>query len=146
MESGDLEQLYCNYFDAQLTMLGELEPAVVGHFDLVRIFDSNYLHTLQLHSVWARVERNLELIAELDLILDFNLRGFDKTLEQYPSLPVLKKAIELGIAIVPGDDSHGVSSVGRNYDKGVALLAELGHNCQWREPRLIKDHKYHGGW
>ena len=145
MESGDLEQLYCNYFDAQLTMLGELEPAVVGHFDLIRIFDNNYLQTLQLHSVWARVERNLELIAELDLIVDFNLRGFDKTLEQYPSLPVLKKAIELGIAIVPGDDSHGVSSVGRNYDKGIALLADLGHNCQWRQPRLIKDDKYHQG-
>jgi histidinol-phosphatase (PHP family) len=144
MVSGDLEQLYCNYFDAQLTMLGELEPAVVGHFDLIRIFDSNYLQTLQLHSVWARVERNLELIAELDLILDFNLRGFDKTLEQYPSLPVLKKAIELGIAIAPGDDSHGVSSVGRNYDKGVALLAELGHNCQWREPRLIKLYEFQG--
>ncbi|MES2624056.1 MAG: histidinol-phosphatase [Pseudomonadota bacterium] len=138
MESGDLEQLYCNYFDAQLTMLGELEPSVVGHFDLIRIFDSNYLETLQLHSVWARVVRNLELIAELDLILDFNLRGFDKTVEQYPSLPVLKKAIELGIAIVPGDDSHGVNSVGRNYDRGVALLAELGHNCQWREPRVNK--------
>jgi histidinol-phosphatase (PHP family) len=139
MESGDIEQLYCNYFDAQLTMLGELEPSVVGHFDLIRIFDSNYLETLQLHSVWTRVQRNLELIAELDLIIDFNLRGFDKTLEQYPSLPVLKKALELNIAIVPGDDSHGVSSVGRNYEKGVALLVELGHNCQWRQPRL---HKY----
>lgn len=138
LESGDLEQLYCNYFDAQLTMLGELAPSVVGHFDLIRIFDSNYLQTLQLHSVWARIQRNLELIVELDLILDFNLRGFDKTLEQYPSLPVLKKALELGIAIVPGDDSHGVNSVGRNYDKGVALLAELGHNCQWRQPRLTK--------
>ena len=145
MESGDIEQLYCHYFDAQLTMLGELEPAVVGHFDLIRIFDSNYLQTLQLHSVWARVERNLELIKDLDLILDFNLRGFDKTLEQYPSLPVLKKAIELGITIVPGDDSHGVNSVGRNYDKGVALLTELGHNCQWRQPRLIKNNKYQGG-
>ncbi len=144
MAVGDLEQLYCHYFDEQLTMLGELEPAVVGHFDLIRIFDPDYLQTMQLHSVWARIERNLELIKELDLILDFNLRGFDKTLEQYPSLPVLKKAMELGITIVPGDDSHGVNSVGRNYDKGVALLAELGHNCQWREPRLTNYNKYKG--
>jgi histidinol-phosphatase (PHP family) len=144
MAVGGLEELYCHYFDEQLTMLGELEPAVVGHFDLIRIFDPNYLQTMQLHSVWARIERNLELIKELDLILDFNLRGFDKTLEQYPSLPVLKKALELGIAIVPGDDSHGVNSVGRNYDRGVALLAELGHDCQWREPRLQSYNKYKG--
>jgi len=39
---------------------------------------------------------------------------------------------------VPGDDSHGVSSVARNYDRGVALLAELGHHCQWQRPRLYQ--------
>ncbi len=138
LRCGDLEQLYCDYFDAQLGMLNDLEPAVVGHFDLIRIFDSNFLQTLQRPAVWSRVERNLERIAGLDLILDFNLRGFDKAQEQYPSMPVLKKALELGIAIVPGDDSHGVSSVGRNYERGVALLAELGHSCQWQLPRLYR--------
>jgi histidinol-phosphatase (PHP family) len=137
-KAGGLEQLYCAYFDAQLGMLEDLLPAVVGHFDLVRIFDPDYLHTLQLPPVWARVERNLAFIAAQDLIVDFNLRGFDKATEQYPSMPVLRKALALGAAVVPGDDSHGVNSVGRNYDKGVALLAALGHGCQWREPRLYR--------
>jgi histidinol-phosphatase (PHP family) len=135
-KAGGLEALYCNYFDTQLAMLQDLEPAVVGHFDLVRIFDPDYLNTLQLPNVWARVERNLAYIAEQELIMDFNLRGFDKSTEQYPSTPVLKRALELGASIVPGDDSHGVNSVGRNYERGVALLAELGHSCQWAEPRL----------
>lgn len=134
---GSLEQLYCAYFDAQFAMLNELKPAVVGHFDLVRIFDPDYLHTMQLRSVWSRVERNLTLIADEKLIIDYNLRGFDKTLEQYPSMPVLNRALSMEIAIVPGDDSHGVSSVGRNYDRGVSVLAGLGHNCQWQQPRLF---------
>lgn len=135
-KAGGLEALYCGYFDAQFAMLQDLMPAVVGHFDLVRIFDRDYLDTLRLPNVWARIERNLAFIAQQGLIMDFNLRGFDKSTEQYPSTPVLKRALELGARIVPGDDSHGVNSVGRNYDRGVALLAELGHSCQWAEPRL----------
>ncbi|MEY4642326.1 MAG: hypothetical protein RLZZ227_2320 [Pseudomonadota bacterium] len=136
VKAGGIEALYCQYFDTQLAMLEDLRPAVVGHFDLIRIFDRDYLHTLQSPAVWTRVERNLAFIARQGLIMDFNLRGFDKSTEQYPSMPVLRKALELGVSIVPGDDSHGVSSVGRNYDRGVALLTELGHPCRWVEPRL----------
>jgi histidinol-phosphatase (PHP family) len=134
--AGSLEQLYCRYFDLQLAMMQELKPSVIGHFDLIRIFDDDYLDTLALPSVWSRVERNLGFIAEQGFVLDFNLRGFDKAFEQYPSLPVLKLALQLGIAIVPGDDSHGVASVGRNYQRGVELLQSLGHDCRWQLPLL----------
>jgi len=135
-KAGGPEALYCAYFDAQYDMLQDLRPAVVGHFDLIRIFDPAYLETLKLPAVWTRIERNLAYCAHNHLILDFNLRGFDKSVEQYPSLPVLRRALELGASIVPGDDSHGVTSVGRNYDRGIALLQELGHDCRWREPKV----------
>jgi len=137
-QAGSVEQLYCDYFDSQFAMLMTLKPAVVGHFDLIRIFDPGYLDTLQLDSVKTRVHRNLDAVADLGLILDFNMRGFDKTAEQYPSMPILKAAMARAIAIVPGDDSHSVSSVGRNYDRGVALLQELGHDCQWQLPTLYQ--------
>lgn len=136
---GSIEQLYCDYFDAQYQMLQDLRPAVVGHFDLIRIFDEDYLDRLVQTEIWQRVERNLNYIAKENLILDFNLRGFDKTREQYPCMPVLTRAISLGIAIVPGDDSHGVSSVGRNYERGVEILAGLGVNLNWARPQLLKN-------
>jgi histidinol-phosphatase (PHP family) len=137
-EAGDIQQLYCDYFDEQYHMLQEFCPAVVGHFDLIRVFDQNYLSTLSQPEVVEKIERNLDFISEKNLILDFNLRGFDKGLEQYPSLSILKKAIARGIALVPGDDSHGVASVGRNYDQGVAVLSNLGISLQWQKPALIK--------
>jgi histidinol-phosphatase (PHP family) len=87
-KAGSLEHVYCQYFDLQLAMLQELKPSVVGHFDLIRKYDDDYMDTLALPAVWARVERNLSYIAEQGFILDFNLRGFDKAIEQYPSLPV----------------------------------------------------------
>jgi len=118
-------------------MLTALEPAVVGHFDLIRKFDPDYQATLGEPAVKERMDRNLACIADRQLILDFNLRGFDKAVEQYPSMPVLKAAIAANIDIVPGDDSHGVSSVGKNYERGVAILDALGVNTRWRKPTLI---------
>jgi histidinol-phosphatase (PHP family) len=135
--TGSLEALYLDYFDAQFEMLQALEPAVVGHFDLIRKFDPDYLHTLQNKKIWQRVKRNLDFIARKNLILDFNLRGFDKASEQYPSMPVLKEALAMGIAVVPGDDSHGVASVGRNYDRGIEILRSLGASTDWPKPVLF---------
>ncbi len=137
-ESGSMTQLYCDNFDSQFSMMEEFCPAVVAHFDLIRAFDPGYLSTLSDPVVSGKVERNLDFIAENKLIMDFNLRGFDKGLEQYPSLSILKKAMAKGIALVPGDDSHGVSSVGRNYDKGLAVLANLGASLEWQKPTRIK--------
>ena len=137
-QAGGLVQLYCAYFDAQYAMLVELEPAVVGHFDLIRIFDPDYVNTLRHPAVWQRIERNLDFVAQKGLILDFNMRGFDKTAEQYPSRPVLEEALRRGVYVVPGDDSHGVTSVARNYDRGVAVLSELGHDLQWQRPKLYQ--------
>ncbi len=133
--SGSLENLYCRYFDQQLEMVQRLKPAVVGHFDLVRIFDPDYTTRLKSPAVKERVQRNLFAISELGLILDLNLAGFDKAAgEQYPSRDILTSAIELGIAIVPGDDSHGMQTVGRHFEEGVDLLRELGGVLEWQRP------------
>jgi len=133
--SGGLENLYCRYFDQQLGMIQRLKPAVVGHFDLIRIFDPDYAARLKSPAVQDRVRRNLAAIKELGLILDLNLAGFDKDAgEPYPSRGILTQAIELGIAIVPGDDSHGIQTVGRHFEEGVNLLTELNGDLEWQRP------------
>ena len=40
-----------------------------------------------------------------------------------------------GIALVPGDDSHGVAGVGLNLDRGVAVLRARGGSTDWRRPQ-----------
>jgi histidinol-phosphatase (PHP family) len=132
---GGLDALYCRYFDQQYEMIKLLNPAVVGHFDLIRIFDPDYRKRLLKPDIARRIRRNLELIKEQDLILDFNLRSLLKGAEEpYISRSILVQAKELGIAVVPGDDSHGLSSIGVNMDKGLAILTELGFNTDWRLP------------
>ena len=135
---GGIDHLYEHYFDSQYEMISLLRPAVVGHFDLIRIFDPNYQQRLNKPSIKAKIIRNLELIRSFDLILDFNLRALAKGADEpYISRPILSIAREFGITIVPGDDSHGVASVGNFIDEGIKLLEEEGVNLTWSKPRLI---------
>jgi histidinol-phosphatase (PHP family) len=114
-KSGSYEQLYLDYFDLQYEMLQKLRPPVVGHFDLIRIYDPDYRLRLQNKSIWMRIVRNLKLIKQLDLILDFNLRSLLKgASEPYVSEAILEQVLQMGIKIAPGDDSHRLSSVGLN--------------------------------
>lgn len=133
--AGGTDALYCAYFDAQFAMINHLSPAVVGHFDLVRLHDSDYAQRFKQPDIAQRIERNLQLIAQKGLLLDFNVRALAKgASEPYVSAPILKRALELGIDLVPGDDSHGVASVGVGLDEATRLLTDAGYHCQWRLP------------
>ena len=135
---GGIVPLYCKYFDLQYAMIKLLKPSVVGHFDLIRLFDSGYKERIMQPEIMARIKRNLQLIADLDLIMDFNLRSLLKGADEpYISRVILEMALKLGISVIPGDDSHGLSSVGANMEQWVELLEELGCNTNWKEPRLI---------
>jgi len=131
--------MYCEYFDQQYEMIKLLKPSVVGHFDLIRIFDPGYKERLLQPDIMKRIKRNLQLIKELDLIMDLNLRSLFKGADEpYISRVILEMAVEQGISIVPGDDSHGLGSVGANMEKGVAILEKLGCNTNWSQPKLIQ--------
>ena len=133
--AGGLEALYCRYFDDQFEMIRTLKPQVVGHFDLIRIFDDDYRQQLALPAVEQRILRNLELVKDLNLTLDCNVRALAKgASEPYPTRAILQQAVELEISIVPGDDSHGVDSVGDHIDEAIQLLQALGADTNWRKP------------
>ena len=137
-QQGSIDKLYCRYFDQQYEMLQRFTPSVVGHFDLIRIFDADYKTRLQQPEILQRIKRNLELIKELDLILDLNLRSLVKGADEpYISRSILELARDMGIAVVPGDDSHGIASVGGHMETGIAILKELEFSTEWRRPALM---------
>jgi histidinol-phosphatase (PHP family) len=132
---GGLEALYCGYFDQQYEMIKTLKPEVVGHFDLIRIFDPNYHIQLKKTDVQKRIKRNLKLIKKLNLIIDFNLRDLCAgASEGYPSTSILLQALELGIAVVPCDDSHSVETAGINVKEGIKILQDFGFDIEWKTP------------
>ncbi len=134
---GGLDLMYEKYFDIQYRMISELNPAVVGHFDLVRLFDPDYRSRIKKPGIWEKIERNLEACKTYDLILDFNTRALAKdAAEPYITEDILDRAIRMGIKIVPGDDSHGVSDIGEYTGKGIELLEKKGVSTSWPTPEL----------
>ena len=132
---GGPEGLYLAYFDLQLEMIQALRPRVVGHFDLVRIFDPDYPRRLASGPVARRIARNLEQVRQIGAMLDLNVAAWDKRAkEPYPAAAIRQQARRLGIALVPGDDSHGVATVGRHLDRAIALLAQEGFSTDWPIP------------
>lgn len=132
--AGGLDELYQCYFDQQFEMIKSLSPALVGHFDLIRIHDPNYRERIAKPSIKPLIFRNLELIRERGLILDLNTRALMKGDEEfYPSRMIIDQAHLLGIPIVPGDDSHGVSSTGCGIEQAIHLLQSLGINTDWEQ-------------
>lgn len=74
MAGGSEQQLLEDYFDAMLEMVNELKPAVVGHFDLIRLFSREKERELKSYGegVWGRVEMCLRAIQSYGGLLEVN--------------------------------------------------------------------------
>ena len=135
---GSYEIMYEKYFDLQYEMIKELKPFIVGHFDLIRIYDRDYRQRLVSPKVHQKIKRNLKLIKSLNLVMDFNLRPLAKgKKEPYITESILKTVKEMGIRVVPGDDSHGVNEAGLHVDRAIGILTAYGFDIQWPDPVLL---------
>ncbi len=137
-EAGGLEALYCRYYDLQLEMIERLRPGVIAHLDLIRIHDPEWPARLKIPPIAARIRRNLKRIRELSLILDCNCRLLPAGGGTYPAREILLWARELGVAAVPGDDSHSPAEAGRGIREGIALLEDLGFSTDWPLPTMLR--------
>jgi histidinol-phosphatase (PHP family) len=112
---------------------------VVGHFDLVRIHDPHFRDRVMEPDIAAKIDRNLDLIKDLNLVMDLNLRPLAKgEPEPYPTRSILEKIRSRQIPMVPGDDSHGVAQAGAHVDAGIRLLENMGFDLHWPVPRLLE--------
>jgi histidinol-phosphatase (PHP family) len=140
-KAGGVDGLYRRYFDLQLEMIERLRPGVVGHLDLIRIHDPGWENRLEKPEIAGRVRRNLERMKEFSLILDCDCRLLPDGGETYPARKILLWARELGVAAVPGDDSHSPEEAGRGIREGIELLQELGFSTDWPLPSMVRNRR-----
>ncbi|MBN2290562.1 MAG: histidinol-phosphatase HisJ [Candidatus Glassbacteria bacterium] len=122
----DIDSLYRNYYRTLARAAGPGFCTTIGHLDLVKKFNSDpRLVPLENHS--ALVDDLLEIMAGSDTAMEINTAGWDKPCaEQYPSLEIIRRAVDKGVRITAGSDAHSPGQVGRHFGRLKSLLEELG--------------------
>ncbi|KAG1644838.1 hypothetical protein G6F44_002429 [Rhizopus delemar] len=144
-----LQTLFVQYFDEQWEMLQAIQPEVVGHFDLIRIFaDQSVADQVLLEpQVWQRIVRNVDYIIGYGGLFEINSRSWKKGLKDaYPQRNIIQIIKEKGGKFTLSDDCHGPNDVGLFYEKLPNYLLETGidtiHYLTRQEGKVIvKEHK-----
>ncbi|KAI7900302.1 Polymerase/histidinol phosphatase-like protein [Cokeromyces recurvatus] len=122
---GDMKSFYIRYFDEQFAMLQAVQPEIVGHFDLIRIFADKDDTTIVDPKVWKCVVRNLDYVIAYGGLFEINSRAWKKGLhDAYPQRNIIQTILEKGGKFTLSDDCHGPNDVGLFYEKLQAYLTE----------------------
>ncbi|KAJ1800610.1 hypothetical protein LPJ59_000957 [Coemansia sp. RSA 2399] len=127
---GDRAAMFRRYFDQQLVLLQTIQPEIVGHFDLVRIFhpySQGVADPMAQAEIRSLASRNIDYAIAYGAIFEINSRAWKKGLrDAYPQRDVLREILQKGGRVTISDDSHSAQDVGMYYDRLHAYLVEMG--------------------
>ncbi len=123
---GGLEALAVEYYRLLAQMIQDLQPEVVGHFDLIRKKAGPH-GNVDTPTTRKAARLALDAAEAHNCILDLNTAGWSKGLPTaYPAPWLLAEANRRGLGFCFGDDSHGPSTVGRDIERGRDYLLDNG--------------------
>ncbi len=97
---------------------------IVGHFDLIKVF--NFLPKKDIRSIATPA---LKAIKKANMVIELNSAGLRKPCKEvYPSESLLEVAYELDIPITFSSDAHAIGQVGFKYDEVVKLAKKIGYS------------------
>ncbi len=123
---GGLTPLAVRYYRTLAEVVDSVRPDVVGHLDLIRKIGR--LHgDVDTGPILQAAEDALQAVKRSGAILDINLAGYRLGFgHPYPAPHLLARAIELGIPLCFGDDSHHPNHVGMHYEQARQYLLDHG--------------------
>ncbi len=137
-ENADLNKIWREYFAAVEAMADSHLFDIVGHLDLIKVF--NYRPEGDIRPL---AEGALDAIAAAGMTLELNAAGWRKPVaEAYPSLDLLRMAHDRKIPITFASDAHKPEQVGYKMEELHALAKAAGYreaaDFRNRERRLLK--------
>jgi histidinol-phosphatase (PHP family) len=122
----DVDYIYKRYFEAIEEMAKSGHFDIVGHLDLIKVFNFKPKKDIRLIAKDA-----IKAIKRANMVAEVNVAGLRKPVkEQYPSRELLELCFEEGINITFGSDAHKIEDIGFKYGEVVALAKEVGYrNC-----------------
>ncbi|GHJ88211.1 hypothetical protein NliqN6_4613 [Naganishia liquefaciens] len=113
------------YLAAQHTLLTRIQPPVIGHFDLCRLYVPHLplSDTSRFPGIWDAVVRNVKEVIAYGGMFEVSAASFRKGWEDgYPGKDVLQCIIAHKGRLCLSDDSHGPQAVTQNYARLRAYL------------------------
>ena len=128
----NIDLIWEEYFDAVQLMAKSNLFDIVGHIDLIKVF--NFLPKKDIRQI---VQSSLKQIKKSNMVLELNPAGLRKPVcEQYPSQSILELAYELDIPITFGSDAHEIEQIGFEYETLSTLAKKIGYTqCMTFENR-----------
>jgi histidinol-phosphatase (PHP family) len=128
----NIDTIWEEYFEAIKAMAKSGYFNIVGHLDLIKVF--NFLPKKDIKAIALK---SLQEIKKSNMTIEINSSGYRKPIgEQYPSRELLELAYELNIPITFSSDAHSVEHIGFKYEEAKALASQIGYSsCVYFEKK-----------
>ncbi len=119
----DIDKIYQDYFDAIEAMANSGYFNIVGHLDLIKVFNFKPKKDIRLIAKDA-----IKAIKKANMAIELNLAGLRKPVKEiYPSKELLQMCYENAINITFSSDAHKVEDISYAYDQAISLAKEVGY-------------------
>lgn len=119
----DMDEIYTRYFGLIEAMAQTGNFEIVGHLDLLKVF--NFLPKTDIRLL---AKNALKAIKKADMAIEINVSGWRKPVrEAYPSYGLLEEIAALEIPITFGSDAHRSDQVGMFSGEAEALARSVGY-------------------
>lgn len=119
----NIDDIWQKYFDAIENMAQSKLFDIVGHLDLIKVF--NYLPNKDVRLI---AQKAMKAIKNANMAVEINAAGLRKPIgEQYPSASLMEMIAELDIPISFGSDSHEVGHIGFQKEAIRAFAKTYGY-------------------
>lgn len=124
-EKRDIHEVYRSYFDQVVTLAESNLFDIIGHIDLVKIF--NYLPGDEAFLL-EQYDRATAALAQSKTCVEISTAGLRKpTGTIYPDKRLLQMCYDKKIPIVLSSDAHVPEHVGADFDQALQLAREVGY-------------------
>ena len=121
-ENRDVDDIYKEYFLLIEKMANSKYFDIVGHIDLVKIF--NYKPKKNIKDI---VKNAIKAIKKSNMVVELNTAGIRKPVKElYPSDEILEMILEEKIDITFGSDAHNINQVGFMLKETIQKAKNIG--------------------
>lgn len=128
--NGDARKCIERYYDLVEEMILELKPDIVAHLDKIKMFNTDGAFFSEKDQWYKdRVISILDLLAEKNIVMEFNTRGFyKKTVRKfYPGPWIVCEAYSRGVPIMINSDCHNSEEMIKSFKLGSEILLDAGY-------------------